>query len=184
MNSEECIHGLTPGTCSLCKQASSPFSNSQRAKSRLTPTADRKTPENSADFFGHPWPEWFHMCDIATDYILEGAAIGRTRTYGDLWSAVEEGLGKPIGNAYYQRPHLLEWTTRRFAVARKLMLSALVVRDAEDPGPGAGFFRLAAELGLLHDDAAPKAGEPWLAMSSVQRDFWERQRNGLFSLWK
>jgi hypothetical protein len=91
---DECIHGLTPETCSLCKQPRIPTAGIGRGPRGAS--SSRKTPENSVDFFGHPWAEWFRMCDIATADILTNARAARTTTYGDLWSAVEAGLGQSI----------------------------------------------------------------------------------------
>ncbi len=168
MQDAECIHGLTPDTCTLCK---SPPPARRPARPTSRPVDGRRTPANSPDYFGHPWPEWFEMCDAAIDELLAVARSGRTLTYGQLWEAVERRLGRPIGNSWRQLPNLLGWLPARPANPPGLLLSALVVEE-QTREPNEGFFRLAAEQRLLDEAQAPPVGEPWPGMSTAQRSFW------------
>ena len=141
----------------------------------------RKTPENSRDFFGHPWPQWFAMRDAGYEHIIERARKRQTTTYRDLWAAVARRLGEDIGNPWRQIDDLLGYIGQAAYEKDRVMPTAVVMYEgADDAGPGPGFFRLATSMGLFPEVHAPAAGEKWATMTDVQRRFWEEQRDLLF----
>jgi hypothetical protein len=173
---DECIHGLTLTTCVICKAPR----GRQPAANRTSSYNDGcKTPENSHDYFGHPWPEWFAMCDAGAAYIRERALNGELVTYGELWEATERQMDKPIGNPWRQVPKFLMHISDREYERTGALLSALVVEDGPDGHPSEGFFRLAAARGFLAPEDAPIEGEPWTEMTPAQQRCWESQLESL-----
>lgn len=174
---EECRHGLTLATCSLCK-------GPPPVAKRWTPSRNqgdgRKTPENSTTYFDHPWPEWFLMRDAGIQYLASCASEQRKATYGELWAAIEQTLEKDLGNPWRQQPWLLEYIGKEAYRDTGLILSALVIYQEGDEHPGEGFFRLAAIVGALPEEDAPPVGEPWEEMTASQREFWNTQVRLLF----
>lgn len=80
----------------------------RQTKSRSTSSASgRKTPENSSHMFGHPWPLWFQMRDVAYEYLCKCASERRMTSYGELWNAISSAIGEDLGSHWRQLPHLL-----------------------------------------------------------------------------
>jgi hypothetical protein len=104
---DECIHGLTPPTGSICKSPAKPPGSSRPAPADRRAPSGRKTPENSTSYFGHPWPEWFAMRDAGAECIIASARRGETTTYHKLWSQIESVLGVSLGTSWRQMPNLL-----------------------------------------------------------------------------
>lgn len=154
----------------------------KRKMKRSSAAAGRKTPENSADFFGHPWPLWFAMRDAGYQHIIERARNRQTTTYGELWAAITDTIGEDLGNPWRKIDHLLGYVGE-FAYERDgLMPTALVMYEgADETNPGPGFFRLAATMGLFPAGDAPPVGEEWKEMTGTQRKFWEEQRDLVFA---
>lgn len=152
-----------------------------RAKRSSSSSSERRTPENSQDYFGHPWPEWFAMRDAAFDFLVECARGRRTAGYGETWDAVGAAIGKELGSHWRELPNLLGFVSERSQAELGLLSTALVIYqpDAVSSGPGAGFFRMATRMGLLDDSDSPPDGEEWV-MSERQRDFWQSQVDALF----
>jgi hypothetical protein len=149
----------------------------ERAPKRSSSAGHRKTPENSTEFFGHPWPEWYAMRDAAAAHIADRAAEGRTTTYEELWRAVAASVGNDLGTPWRKINRLLGAVVEQALEDGDLIPTALVVHDATRPeGPGPGFFRVAAEYELLPWSDAPPDGEDdtWV-MTDRQRAFWEDQ---------
>lgn len=176
---DECLHGLAPDTCSICLDRTRP---TPPPRAHATSVFDgRKTPENSDDYFGHSWPEWFTMRDAGIAYI-SFRARGREMTgYHELWRAIAEKLGIDIGNPYRQEPWLLEYLSREFFEQTGLILSALVRYEEGDESPGEGFFRLAGILGVLAPEHVPEVGVPWKGMTPEQERFWREQVDGVYA---
>lgn len=139
----------------------------------------RRTPENSPDMFGHPWPVWFAMRDAALAYMKVCASEGRLTSYRETWAAVEAALGEDLGNPWRQIPSLLGYVSVHAYPELDLIPTALVVTPDSDDEPGPGFFRIAAELGALDDAESPPEGESW-TMSQAQRDYWQVNVQGMF----
>lgn len=177
---DECIHGLTALTCSLCK-APKAAPSSQKGWSRPSSASGRKTPENSTSYFGHPWSEWFAMRDAGIECILQCARERRTTTYHQLWPEIERNLGVDLGNPWRQMPNLLGYISEQSCGEFRLLLTALVIEEGSVPQPGEGFFRLAAAMGLLAERDAPPEGVPWRGMTELQRTFWEEQVETIFT---
>jgi hypothetical protein len=95
-------------------------------------------------------------------------------TYGELWAAAEDRLGRRLGSRYRQQPFLLEYIADRTFERKHALITALVV-DEGNPRPGEGFFRLAVARDLLPPEDAPASGEPWTEMTARQRSFWYSQ---------
>jgi hypothetical protein len=115
------------------------------------------------------------MCDAGAAFILERARQGRFVTYGGLWSQVELLLGRSLGNRWRQQRSLLRDISDRTFEQTGALISALVVEDGASEEPQRGFFRLAADRGMLAEDDAPEEGEPWTGMTPRQREFWQSQ---------
>jgi hypothetical protein len=152
-----------------------------RRKSPKPSASHRKTPENSTHMFGHPWPEWFEMRDAAFDFLCLCAAERRLGSYGEIWTRISNSLGKDLGNHWRQLPYVLGYVSTRSVEEFDLLATALVIYDPDDAesGPGPGFFRLAASLGVLDDSDAPLEGTEW-SMTDRQRTFWRQQVDAMF----
>jgi hypothetical protein len=151
-----------------------------RAKGRSTSSkSGRKTPENSADMFGHPWAVWFQMRDAAFDYLCQCAREKRMTTYAELWDAVGSATGEELGANWRQLPILLGHVADHSFAELQLIPSALIVAHEGDGEPGIGFFRIAAELGANPQPAALEKGVAW-AMTDDQRDYWQRNVVGMY----
>ena len=137
---DECIHGLTLTTCVICK---APRRRQPAANRTSSYDNGRKTPENSHDYFGHPWPECFAMCDAGAAYIRERALNGELVTYGELWEATERQMGKPIDNPWRQVPNLLTHISDR----EYERTGALLVVPSDREVLGIGTRRLQPEPG-------------------------------------
>jgi hypothetical protein len=159
-------------------QASKVASKKQSASSG----GGRRTPENSDTYFGHPWPIWFSMRDAGYEHIIERARLGQTTTYTELWAAITATLGPDLGNRYWQMGHLLGAIAEHAHDKDGVMPTALVMNEGDgETNAGPGFFRLAADMGLLPEGVAPPAGEPWKEMTAAQRTFWEGQCDLVFA---
>ncbi len=145
-----------------------------RGKSRSASSkSGRKSPENSAAMFGHPWPLWFQMRDAAFAYLCQCAAEKRTTTYAELWDALSSATGEDLGAKFRQLPILLGHVAENSFTELQLVPSALVVAREGDDEPGVGFFGIATQLGALPPTDAPEPGVAW-RMTEAQRDFWQQ----------
>lgn len=176
---EECIHGLTPNTCVICKAPARSVASTREPVRKAK--KNRKTPENSPSYFNHPWPLWFQMRDAGAAHIISRAGQRRKTYYGELWTAIERQVGEELGNSWRQLPYLLGDIAKHVYDEIGLILTALVIYEEGDEHPGEGFFRLAAEMGALREEDAPPVGERWEGMTTAQRDFWETQVQSLFA---
>lgn len=176
----ECKHGLQPATCVLCNGSLERASLERHHGSGGNRSSGRKTPENSETYYGHSWSEWFEMQDAVVSYIGEKAKAGEKATYGELWGALEERLGRDLGNPHYQLPSLLGYVALEGFERTNLVLTALVIYEGRPDQPGDGFFRLAAGLGIFDEKDAPEIGQEWSQMTPAQEVFWETQVAGLF----
>ena len=157
-------------------------SKAKSKKQRSSSTSERKTPDNSAHFFGHPWPLWFSMRDAGYEHIIACARQRKTTTYKDLWAAITAALQQDLGNPYWQMGHLLGAISEHAFAKDGLMPTALVMYEgADETNAGPGFFRLAESMNLLPDGVAPPPGEPWKEMTDAQRQFWVEQRDLVFA---
>lgn len=157
-------------------------SKAQSTKKLTSATSGRKTPENSADFFGHPWPLWHSMVNEGYEHIINRARQRRTTTYKELWAAITAAVQQDLGNPYWQIGPLLGSISEYAYDKDGVMPTALVMYEgADETNAGPGFFRLAASMGLLPDGVAPPPGEPWKQMTDAQRRFWEEQRDLVFA---
>jgi len=155
------------------------IANEKAAKQRaVSRSSGRKSPSNSTDMFGHSWPEWFTMRDVALDYLESAAAEKRLTSYGEVWEHVGNALGTDPGSHWRQLPNLLGYVSVKAFEAYELIPTALVVTPGHE-GPEVGFFRIAVELGDLDDSELPPEGEPW-AMSDSQRAYWNATVERLF----
>jgi hypothetical protein len=143
----------------------------------------RKTPENSSDMFGHPWPLWFQMRDIGYDHIAARAREREKTTYAELWDAINTGVGQDLGNHWRQLPNLLGYIGDLSHGKIRLIVTALVIYQEADEHPGPGFFRLAASHDLMPVEEAPPAGKDneWKGMTPYQRAFWNGHCEALFN---
>jgi hypothetical protein len=144
-------------------------------------SSGRKTPENSVDMFGHPWPEWFRMRDVGYEHIAK-CARARTKTnYADLWTAIGHGVAKDPGSPWRQLPNLLGYIGDLSNEKTGLTMTALVVYREGEESPGPGFFRLAASQDLIPEQEAPPVGKDseW-QMTAFQRTFWEAHCDALY----
>jgi hypothetical protein len=77
--------------------------------------------------------------------VLEGVARReKTIFYSDLTPQIKAIYLEPGGDLLAE---LLDAVSRQSDTARRVMLSAVVIRKGEEPLPGPGFFKLARELG-------------------------------------
>lgn len=139
----------------------------------------RRSPENSPDMFGHPWPTWFAMREAGLEHLTTCASDRRLTSYKELWDAIERSLDQDLGNHWRQLPVLLGYMSVQALSEYDLIPTALVVAPDENNEPGPGFFRIAADLGLLAEADAPPIGEDW-TMSDTQRTFWEATVEGMY----
>ena len=172
----ECKHGAPRSTCSICLV----LRPTGRIPAGKSTSSGRKTPKNSATYFGHPWSEWLEMVDAGIAYLIECAKQHRTASYGELWEFIGRRLGRDIGNSWRQIPQLLGYISERSFEGVGLFLTALVIEDVPDGHPEQGFFRLAANRGALPDSDAPPTGEVW-TLTPAQRRFWEDQVAAVFA---
>ena len=152
----------------------------RRRKQSSGTRSGRRTPDNSPDIFGHPWPKWFQMRDVALDYLRTCAAERRLTTYHELWAAIEASVGEDLGNSWRQLPNLLGYVSEQGYPDLGWIPTALVVAHDNDDEPGPGFFRIAAQLGILDEADAPPTGQAW-EMTERQRAFWQEQIEGMFN---
>jgi len=175
----ECKHGVRATNCGICKE---PIRANPPRK--MTSTSGiyqgRRTPENSEDFFDHPWSEWFAMRDAGVDLLERHAKKRTTTTYKKFWSGVQAGFAGDVGKSGRQVPQLLRYIGELSNDRYALILFALVITEGDDPHPSEGFFKLAARLGLIPDGEAPEKGVEWIGMSKMQRTFWKDQVEGLY----
>jgi len=142
-----------------------------RARAKAAP---RKSPETSATFFGYPWPEWFEMRDAGRAVLADRAAEQQVITYGELWSAVGERVGRELGTPHLPLPRLLKDIAEVSIKDGEPNPTALVVQKDGEQEPGAGFFRDAVALHELPAVEEPPKGDEWV-MSDAQRDYWTKQ---------
>jgi hypothetical protein len=176
--SNVCEHGVILQFCPKCKDA---FREKRRVERRHSNSwTGRKSPNNSASYFGHTWPEWFGMRDAGAAMILEHGRTRRYLTYPQLWAGIRKRVGFDIGHPWRQVPSLLEYISDYTFEEIGLFVTALVVDGNPLTGPSEGFFRLAAARGALPETDAPPTGIPWTGMSARQRAFWEDQVAKIF----
>ena len=155
----------------------------EAAKAKPTPrtrsaAAPRRSPATSATFFGYPWPEWFEMRDAGRACLAECAAERQLMTYGELWTAIGERVGRELGSPHLALPRLLKDIAEVTIKDREPNPTALVVQKDGDQEPGAGFFRDAVALHELAAVEEPPKGEDWV-MSDGQRTYWTKQVTAL-----
>ena len=166
-----CEHGKIPQFCSVCK-----VKIRERNRTKSQQATGRKTPQNSASFFGHTWDQWFEMCDVGTRVILDCARRGGLILYSDLWQAIQTEIEWDIGHPWRQIPFLLEYISDRTYEDLGIFITALAVDGVGgNHGPSEGFFRLAASRGALPESDSPPIGMPWTGMTPNQRRFWREQ---------
>jgi hypothetical protein len=151
----------------------------EAAKAKPTPrtrsaAAPRRSPATSATFFGYPWPEWFEMRDAGRACLAECAAERQVMTYGELWTAIGDRVGRELGSPHLPLPRLLKDIAEVTIKDGEPNPTALVVQKDGDQEPGAGFFRDAVALHELAASEEPPKGEDWV-MSNRQRDYWTKQ---------
>ena len=152
-----------------------------KPKPRAKKTSGGKTPENSTEMFGHPWPEWFAMRDAARAHLVATAQAKQLTTYGEVWAAIEKDLGKELGNRHLALPRLLGFVTDLEETGSKMLPTSLIVTEGkQDEGPEPGFFRLAASLGEIDESESPAKGEDW-TMSEAQREFWQKSVQAMYA---
>ena len=151
------------------------------AKFKGTSNSDRKTPENSDTFYGHPWVEWFAMRDAGIAILRDRGAVRRLITYPELWEAIETRLGKELGSSQWKVSRLLEDIDEESGLDAQFILTALVV-DARTGEPSEGFLRLASKRHLLAEKDTPPIGQAGQKLTPEQRRFWEDQKAGVFKL--
>jgi hypothetical protein len=152
-----------------------------KIKKKTVASTGRKTPANSEEMFGHPWPVWFEMRDAGYEHILGCARAGKKTTEREVWAAVGKQLGRDLGTHSRQLPHLLVHITEHAYPTTGVIPTAIVIDKKGDEHPGARFFRRAAALGALPKQDAPKTGETWTEMTPAQRTFWEDQVARMFA---
>jgi len=140
----------------------------------------RKTPENSNDMFGHPWPFWFQMRDAAMEVITSAGRRRELIPYGDLWSELRNRLGSEVGEQWRQLLILLGYVSEYYHHEVGALPTAMVVSRDTPPKPEAGFFRLAAFEGYLPEADSPAEGEEWCKITARQAAFWREQVEAVF----
>lgn len=150
-----------------------------KARTRPSPSV-RKSPETSATFFGYPWAEWFEMRDAGRAHLNDCAAQRQLTTYGELWQAIEETVGRQLGSPHLALPRLLRDIADVAIKDDEPNPMALAVQSAGDQEPGAGFFRTAVALHELPAVEEPPKGEDW-EMTDAQRKFWRGQVDAAFA---
>jgi hypothetical protein len=177
----DCMHGMLKVSCVFCNGSAERVRVASQEPAAAARSTTRRTPENSPTYFGHRWPEWFQMRDTVLAHIEERARRREKTTYSELWSEMEDRLGKDLGNPLRQLPSLLGWVGVEGFERTHLVITALVVYEDRPDQPGDGFFRLAAELGDFPEEDAPKIGEEWPQMTEKQKGYWEGQVEALFA---
>jgi len=151
-----------------------------KARARSATPSVRRSPETSSTFFGYPWAEWFEMRDAGRARLNTCAAERQLITYGDLWEAIAETVGRELGSHHLALPRLLRDIGDVAIKDGDPNPMALAVQSAGDQEPGAGFFRTAV---ALHEPPAveePPKGEDW-TMSDAQRAYWRTQVDSLYA---
>jgi hypothetical protein len=143
-------------------------------------SSGKKTPENSSDMYGHPWAEWFEMRDTGLDLIATAARDRGLTNYSDLWDGIGKALDRDLGNSWRQMPNLLGYISDHAYSQFKIIPTALVVEKEGDPHPGAGFFRLAAIMGVMLESDVPAVGESWTEMTDRQQAFWDASKEAVY----
>lgn len=150
-----------------------------KARSRSTTPSVRKSPETSATFFGYPWAEWFEMRDAGRARLNACAAEKELTSYGELWQAIADSVGRELGSPHLALPRLLRDIADVAMKDGDPNPMALAVPSAGDQEPGAGFFRTAVALHQLPAVDEPPTGEDWV-MTDAQRRFWRAQVDAVF----
>ena len=117
---ELCQHGKWIHNCRPCREKR----RQSLPKYKGTSTSDKKTPENSDTFYGHPWAEWFAMRDAGITILRERGAGRRLITYPELWEAIETRLGKDLGNSQWKISRLLEDIDEESGLDAQFILTA------------------------------------------------------------
>lgn len=146
-------------------------------KRKSSGSSGRKTPENSTEIFGHAWPVWFQLRDLALEELEACAAQGRTTTYVELWEHLSKAIDTPMGNPWLPLPNLLALVAAKAYADYQLLPTALVSK-AEGDGPDVTFFRTAATLGALPAADAPATVKGW-TITEAQQAFWQANLDGL-----
>ncbi len=107
---EPCKHGRTRSACHICivlrPQGRVP-------SQKVTPSGGRRTPANSATYFGHTWPEWHEMVDAGAVCLIGSARRRQTMPYGQVWDGIGASLQRNLGNRWRAMTHLLEHISER-----------------------------------------------------------------------
>jgi hypothetical protein len=151
-----------------------------KRRTRSAPPSVRKSPETSATFFGYPWAEWFEMRDAGRARLNTCAAERELITYGELWAAIAESVGRELGSPHLALPRLLRDIGDVAVKDGEPNPMALAVQAAGDQEPGAGFFRTAVALHELPAVDEPPTGEDW-TMTDAQRSYWRAQVDRLYA---
>ncbi|HEY5888729.1 MAG TPA: hypothetical protein VIT24_13420 [Acidimicrobiales bacterium] len=151
-----------------------------KVRTRSATPSVRKSPETSATFFGYPWAEWFEMRDAGRARLNTCAADRELISYGDLWAAIADTVGRELGSPHLALPRLLRDIGDVAMKDGEPNPMALAVQSAGDQDPGAGFFRAAVALHELPAVDEPPTGEDW-TMTDGQRTFWRTQVEGLYA---
>ena len=151
-----------------------------KVRTRSATPSVRKSPETSATFFGYPWAEWFEMRDAGRARLNTCAAERELITYGDLWAAIAESVGRELGSPHLALPRLLRDIGDVAVKDGEPNPMALAVQSAGDQEPGAGFFRTAVALHELPAVDEPPTGEDW-TMTDAQRAYWRTQVDRLYA---
>ena len=151
-----------------------------KARARSATPSVRKSPETSSTFFGYPWAEWFEMRDAGRARLNTCAAERQLITYGDLWAAIAETVGRELGSHHLALPRLLRDIGDVAIKDGEPNPMALAVQSAGDQEPGAGFFRTAVALHELPAVDEPAKGEDW-TMTDAQRTYWRTQVDALYA---
>jgi len=151
-----------------------------KARARSATPGVRRSPQTSSTFFGYPWAEWFEMRDAGRARLNTCAAERQLITYGDLWEAIAQTVGRELGSHHLALPRLLRDIGDVAIKDGDPNPMALAVQSAGDQEPGAGFFRTAVALHELPAVDEPPKGEDW-TMSDAQRAYWRTQVASLYA---
>src|ERR1035437_5464912 len=154
LDSQECKHGVRTGRCTICNAPPRSGRDFRGQDPRTGRSKQRRTPENTETYYGHPWPEWLQMEEIGRQYIVEKARRRQTTKYGEMWAAIESAMGQDIGQFRLQMPNLLRRLAETSLDEFGLVVTALVVYDQLPEYPGEGLFQLAVREGLLPEREA------------------------------
>lgn len=124
--------------------------------------------------YGRDDQEWDQLTEAGLRFLIERAQLRKITSYTELNAVLERRTG--LRRFDFQRAderaamgHLLWLIVERNRPTTGLMISALVnYLDGNDAG--SGFYKLAADLGLLKAGASPQARE----------EFWIKQINALY----